>query len=70
MVLSMPLRAKTLDDAERKRLEKALEKIDAADREFAALVRRLGIAAVSREMGLTPQGLLRRVQKIEGQGTG
>jgi hypothetical protein len=62
----MPLRARVLTDAERRRFESALGKIEASERGFAKVVRALGIAACAREMGLTPQGLLRRLQKIEG----
>jgi hypothetical protein len=39
--------------------------LETAEEEWAAVVRELGIAACARAMGLTPQGLLRRVQKIE-----
>jgi hypothetical protein len=62
---SVPVRQKYLSDPEQRRLSKALAKIDQAEEEWAELVRALGIAACAREMGLTPQGLLRRVQKIE-----
>jgi hypothetical protein len=61
----VPLRAQVLTDAERRRLAAAEAKVSKAEREWAAVVRALGIAACSREMGLTPQGLLRRIQKIE-----
>lgn len=56
---------KVLTESERIRLLQAQARIDRAEAEWAAVVRKLGVAAVAREIGLTPQGLLRRVQKIE-----
>lgn len=44
----MPVRAKVLHDPERERLQKALEKIERAERDSAVLVRKLGIAACAR----------------------
>ena len=62
----MPIRQKVLTDAERRRLTAAEAKVGKAEREWADVVRALGVSAVAREIGLTPQGLLRRIQKIEG----
>lgn len=64
---AVPLRAKVLSEADRARLGRAQAKIEAAEGEWAAVVRKLGIAACARELGITPQGLLRRVQKIEAR---
>lgn len=61
----VPVRQRVLSDAERRRLTAAEGKVAKAEREWSALVRSIGIAAVARDMGLTPQGLLRRIQKIE-----
>jgi hypothetical protein len=62
----VPVQAKILDDAEKERLQKVLEKIERAEQDFAVTVRRLGIAAYAREMGLTPEAVRKRVLKVLG----
>ena len=61
-----------LSDAERNRLERSLARIEGAEtvlderrREFAALVRELGISACARALGITPQALSERIKTIE-----
>jgi signal transduction protein with GAF and PtsI domain len=67
MVLSMPLRAKMLDDAERERLQKALQRIERAEQDFAVMVRRIGIAACARELGITRQAVANRLKTVDGR---
>ena len=61
-----------LTPAERQRLLRLTERIGRLDREltkakreWAGLVRRLGPAAVGREMGLTRQAVAERLKAIE-----
>jgi hypothetical protein len=56
-----------LSAAERRRLVAATERIERSSEEWAALVRKLGIAACARELGITPQALSARVTRIEGR---
>jgi hypothetical protein len=71
------LEQKRLTDGERRRLERALARIENAEAgvvearaAFAALVRELGISASARAMGVTPQALSERVKTIERSAKG
>lgn len=47
------------------RVERARERLEEAERTFAAEVRSLGISACSRELGLSRQALRQRILRIE-----
>ena len=71
------LTQKTLSDVERRRLDRALARIEAAElgvgatrSAFAMLVRELGISACARAMGITPQALSERIKTIERDARG
>jgi hypothetical protein len=50
------------------RIDRAEGQAAEARREWAALVRRVGIAAVARRLGVARQTLTERVQAIEARG--
>ena len=54
-------------DALMARIERGEAQADEARRQWAGLVRRVGIAAVARRMGLARQTLAERIRTIEGR---
>jgi hypothetical protein len=55
-----------LTPAQARQIEAALEAADKAERRWARLARRYGYSAVAREMGLTAEGVRKRVLRILG----
>ena len=55
-----------LTPAQARRIEAALEAADKAERKWAELARRYGYSATAREMGLTAEGVRKRVLLILG----
>jgi len=54
-----------LTPAQARRLEAAAARIDRSRKEWAAVVRQLGVAPCARELGITPQALSERLKRIE-----
>jgi len=54
-----------LTESEIRRLQRVEARIAENQREWAVLVRKLGMSAVARELGLTPGAVLHRVKKWE-----
>ncbi len=63
---AVPGRAQThLNQKEIAELRAATRQVTEAERAWAATVRRLGIAAVARKVGLTSEGLRQQVVRAE-----
>jgi negative regulator of sigma E activity len=56
---------KRLTEAQERRLRAAEARIAQSRRAWATTVRKLGISACARAYGVTPQSLLKRVQRAE-----
>jgi hypothetical protein len=57
-----------LTSAQERELDRAAKGIDAAEQRWAATVRRLGVSACARYLGVTPQALQSRLRRIERSG--
>lgn len=55
-----------LTEAQARRIDAALEAIGTAERRWAELARKYGYAATARHMGLTSEGVRKRVLRILG----